>query len=62
MSSTAKEEKSLEFKIFTYLTVFLAPLLSVLLVSGLRFAICLPKLCHFNIFPQIDEERTHVVT
>ncbi|GIU39536.1 periplasmic nitrate reductase, NapE protein [Shewanella colwelliana] len=39
MSSTSNEEKSLELKIFIFLTVFLAPLLSVLLVSGLGFAI-----------------------
>ncbi|WP_394201982.1 periplasmic nitrate reductase, NapE protein [Shewanella waksmanii] len=39
MSSTSNEEKSLELKIFIFLTVFLAPLLSALLVSGLGFAI-----------------------
>ncbi|GGI84828.1 nitrate reductase [Shewanella gelidii] len=39
MSSASSDEKSLEFKIFIFLTVFLAPLLSVLLVSGLGFAI-----------------------
>lgn len=39
MSSTSNEEKSLELKIFIFLTVFLAPLLSVLLVSGLGFTI-----------------------
>ncbi|MCE9678895.1 periplasmic nitrate reductase, NapE protein [Shewanella sp. AS1] len=39
MSSISKEEKSLELRIFVFLTVFLAPLLSVLLVSGLGFAI-----------------------
>lgn len=39
MGSTASEEKSLELTIFIFLTVFLAPLLSVLLVSGLGFAI-----------------------
>ena len=39
MSSTPSDEKSLELKIFIFLTVFLAPLLSVLLVSGLGFAI-----------------------
>ncbi|MDR8524091.1 MULTISPECIES: periplasmic nitrate reductase, NapE protein [Shewanella] len=39
MSSTANDEKKLEFRIFIFLTVFLAPLLSVLLVSGLGFAI-----------------------
>ncbi|WP_185826876.1 hypothetical protein [Shewanella canadensis] len=31
MSSTAEEEKSLKLKIFSFLTVFLAPLVSVLL-------------------------------
>ncbi|ACA86958.1 periplasmic nitrate reductase, NapE protein [Shewanella woodyi] len=39
MSSTASEEKSVELKVFIFLTVFLAPLLSVILVSGLGFAI-----------------------
>ncbi|ABV87749.1 MULTISPECIES: periplasmic nitrate reductase, NapE protein [Shewanella] len=39
MSSTPNDEKKLEFRIFIFLTVFLAPLLSVLLVSGLGFAI-----------------------
>ena len=39
MSSISNEEKSLELRIFVFLTVFLAPLLSVLLVSGLGFAI-----------------------
>ncbi|MGS0680063.1 periplasmic nitrate reductase, NapE protein [Shewanella sp. 125m-7] len=39
MSSTQNEEKKFEFRIFIFLTVFLAPLLSILLVSGLGFAI-----------------------
>ncbi|MCS6119960.1 nitrate reductase [Shewanella baltica] len=39
MSASTTKEKSLELKIFIFLTVFLAPLLSVLLVSGLGFAI-----------------------
>ncbi|KEK28380.1 hypothetical protein SXM_1930 [Shewanella xiamenensis] len=39
MSANSAAEKSLELKIFIFLTVFLAPLLSVLLVSGLGFAI-----------------------
>ncbi|EGM70054.1 periplasmic nitrate reductase, NapE protein [Shewanella sp. HN-41] len=39
MSASAAEEKSLELKIFIFLTVLLAPILSVLLVSGLGFAI-----------------------
>lgn len=39
MGSTASEEKSLELTIFIFLTVFLASLLSVFLVSGLGFAI-----------------------
>ena len=39
MSASTAEEKSLELKILIFLTVFLAPLLSVLLVSGLGFAI-----------------------
>lgn len=39
MSANASEEKSLELKIFIFLTVFLAPLLAVLLVSGMGFAI-----------------------
>lgn len=39
MGSLSKDEKSLELKIFIFITVFLAPLLSVFLVSGLGFAI-----------------------
>ncbi|MCL1088927.1 periplasmic nitrate reductase, NapE protein [Shewanella profunda] len=39
MSASTAEEKSLELKIFIFLTVFLAPLLTVVLVSGLGFAI-----------------------
>ncbi|UZD56557.1 periplasmic nitrate reductase, NapE protein [Shewanella algae] len=40
MSETpSTDEKRLELKIFIFLTVFWAPLLSVLLVSGLGFAI-----------------------
>ncbi|MCK7631053.1 periplasmic nitrate reductase, NapE protein [Shewanella sp. JNE10-2] len=39
MSANTAEEKSLELKIFIFLTVFLAPLLTVVLVSGLGFAI-----------------------
>lgn len=39
MSANTVEEKSLELKIFIFLTVFLAPLLTVVLVSGLGFAI-----------------------
>ncbi len=39
MGVNTAEEKSLELKIFIFLTVFLAPLLAVLLVSGLGFAI-----------------------
>ncbi|UJF21095.1 periplasmic nitrate reductase, NapE protein [Shewanella sp. OMA3-2] len=39
MSKDIKSEKSLELKIFIFLTVFLAPILSVLLVSALGFSI-----------------------
>lgn len=39
MSQDTKSEKSLELKIFIFLTVFLAPILSVLLVSALGFGI-----------------------
>jgi nitrate reductase NapE len=39
MSKDTKSEKSLELKIFIFLTVFLAPILSVLLVSALGFSI-----------------------
>ncbi|MGB0895189.1 MAG: periplasmic nitrate reductase, NapE protein [Parashewanella sp.] len=39
MSSTSSDEKKQEFKVFIFLTVFLAPLLSVMLVGGLGFAI-----------------------
>ena len=38
-SDEASDSKSLELKIFLFLTVLLAPILSVLLVSGLGFAI-----------------------
>ncbi|WP_394132659.1 periplasmic nitrate reductase, NapE protein [Shewanella maritima] len=39
MSIDKEKEKSLEFKIFIFLTVFLAPILSALLVSALGFSI-----------------------
>ncbi|MCC4831527.1 periplasmic nitrate reductase, NapE protein [Shewanella sp. 1_MG-2023] len=39
MSTDPQSEKSLEFKIFIFLTVFLAPILSALLVSALGFTI-----------------------
>ncbi len=39
MTTKTDENKSLELKIFLFLTVLLAPILSVLLVSGLGFAI-----------------------
>ncbi|MCL1116340.1 MULTISPECIES: periplasmic nitrate reductase, NapE protein [Pseudomonadati] len=39
MSKENASEKSLELKIFIFLTVFLAPILSVLLVSALGFSI-----------------------
>jgi periplasmic nitrate reductase NapE len=44
MSPTSTDEKGLEFKIFIFLTVFLAPLLSVLLVASLGFAIWLSQI------------------
>jgi len=39
MDPTAKAEKRLELKIFIFLTVFLAPLMTVTLVSAMGFAI-----------------------
>ncbi|MCL1142662.1 periplasmic nitrate reductase, NapE protein [Shewanella gaetbuli] len=39
MSQETKDEKSLELKIFIFLTVFLAPILSAALVSALGFTI-----------------------
>ena len=39
MSQDSKSEKRLELKIFIFLTVFLVPILSVLLVSALGFSI-----------------------
>ncbi|CAM3037692.1 periplasmic nitrate reductase, NapE protein [Shewanella amazonensis] len=45
MSSDPKQdEKSLELKIFVFLTVFLAPLLAVGLVSALGFAIWISQI------------------
>jgi nitrate reductase NapE len=38
-SNEASDSKSLELKIFLFLTILLAPILSVLLVSGLGFTI-----------------------
>lgn len=37
--TSLQDTKGLEFKMFIFLTVFLAPILSVILVSGLGFAI-----------------------
>ncbi|QSX35691.1 periplasmic nitrate reductase, NapE protein [Shewanella sedimentimangrovi] len=39
MSATPNSEKSLELKIFIFLTVFLAPVLAVALVASLGFSI-----------------------
>ncbi|MDO6617865.1 MULTISPECIES: periplasmic nitrate reductase, NapE protein [unclassified Shewanella] len=39
MNIDSKTEKSLELKIFIFLTVFLAPILSAILVSALGFTI-----------------------
>ncbi|WP_076536909.1 periplasmic nitrate reductase, NapE protein [Shewanella sp. UCD-KL21] len=39
MNIDPKSEKSLELKIFIFLTVFLAPILSAILVSVLGFSI-----------------------
>jgi nitrate reductase NapE len=39
MSQDTKSGKSLELKVFIFLTVFLAPILSALLVSALGFGI-----------------------
>ncbi|MGL4447898.1 MAG: periplasmic nitrate reductase, NapE protein [Shewanella sp.] len=44
MGANTAEEKSLELKIFIFLTVFLAPLLAILLVSGLGFAIWISQM------------------
>jgi|GEM_PF-942876 len=60
MSSTVAEEKSLALKIFIFLTVFLAPLVSVRL--GLGFSSLVAQAAPFQYFPQIDKERPHVVS
>ena len=39
MGASTAVDKSLELKIFIFLTVFLAPLLAILLVSGIGFAV-----------------------
>lgn len=62
MSSTAEEEseeeRSLQLKISIFLTVFLAPLASVLL----RFSSLVVQAVQFQNFPKIDKERPHVVS
>jgi periplasmic nitrate reductase NapE len=44
MSQNKPSEKSTEFKIFIFLTVFLAPILAVLFVSALGFSIWISQL------------------
>ncbi|MBE8168814.1 MAG: nitrate reductase [Shewanella sp.] len=44
MKIISSDEKKLEFKIFIFLTVFLAPLLSVMVVGGLGFAIWISQI------------------
>ncbi|MBR9729243.1 periplasmic nitrate reductase, NapE protein [Shewanella intestini] len=39
MSQDKENEKSLEFKIFLFLAVFLAPILTAVLISALGFSI-----------------------
>ncbi len=51
MSFTTKEEKTLEFKNFIFLTVFLAPLMSILWVSRLGFTSLVTQAVPFQYLP-----------
>ncbi|MBM7072869.1 periplasmic nitrate reductase, NapE protein [Shewanella sp. 202IG2-18] len=44
MSDTSSDEKKSELKIFIFLTVFLAPLLSVLIVGGYGFLVWMSQI------------------
>ncbi|WP_185817656.1 hypothetical protein [Shewanella atlantica] len=64
MSSSAEaeseEEKSVQLKTFIFLTVFLAPFVSVHL--GLGFSSLVVQSAPFQNFSKIDKERPHVVS
>ncbi len=44
MNDTSSDEKKSELKIFVFLTVFLAPLLSVLIVGGYGFLVWMSQI------------------
>ncbi|WP_133407246.1 periplasmic nitrate reductase, NapE protein [Parashewanella tropica] len=44
MSNASSDEKKTELKMFVFLTVFLAPLLSILIVGGYGFLIWMSQI------------------
>ncbi|RLV58699.1 periplasmic nitrate reductase, NapE protein [Parashewanella curva] len=44
MSNASSDEKKVELKMFVFLTVFLAPLLSILIVGGYGFLIWMSQI------------------